>query len=70
MKKGTSAFRNLALLKFCSMYDIAPRATVTTKSKAFHFESVRLPEMRNQSIRPRYANLKKTIEEAPKFLTS
>ena len=24
MKKGTSAFRNLALLKFCSMYDIAP----------------------------------------------
>lgn len=24
MKKGTSAFRNLALLKFCSMYDIKP----------------------------------------------
>jgi len=24
MKKGTSAFRNLALLKFCSMYDIEP----------------------------------------------
>ena len=24
MKKGTSAFRNLALLKFCSMYDIRP----------------------------------------------
>lgn len=24
MKKGTSAFRNLALLKFCSMYDITP----------------------------------------------
>jgi hypothetical protein len=24
MKKGTSAFRNLALLKFCAMYDIAP----------------------------------------------
>ncbi|HEU4507787.1 MAG TPA: RiPP maturation radical SAM C-methyltransferase [Pyrinomonadaceae bacterium] len=24
MRKGTSAFRNLALLKFCSMYDIAP----------------------------------------------
>lgn len=24
MKKGTSAFRNLALLKFCAMYDIEP----------------------------------------------
>jgi ribosomal peptide maturation radical SAM protein 1 len=24
MRKGTSAFRNLALLKFCSMYDIVP----------------------------------------------
>jgi hypothetical protein len=24
MKKGTSAFRNLCLLKFCAMYDIEP----------------------------------------------
>ena len=57
MKKArTPSNRAMSLLKM-TVARVEPRATVTTKSKAFILDKVRLPEMRSIIIREAYARI-------------
>lgn len=55
--KATTPSASATSLDSRTVASVEPIATVTTRSKAFIFDSVRLPEMRSKNTRDRYASV-------------